>query len=82
MQVPNSLRWILRAAMAVCFLLGVSGHYRHTTAIINSASWQVFFIVLGLTLLIVDRILPSSALPDLRLPFEKSDDDAPTRLNL
>ena len=66
----------------ICLMLGTFGHYRGTGPIIHSSLWQVFFVVLGVILLIVDRMLPPSGLPDLRLPFEKSDDDAPTKLNL
>ena len=83
MRLPNPLRWTLRAGVAGCFMLGLFGHYRATHAIINSRFWQVFFLLLGFILLIIDRMLPRVGIPELPLPFErKADDDAPIRLDL
>jgi hypothetical protein len=74
---------MLRAVIAGCLMLGLFGHYRATTPIINSPSWQVFFVLLGFILLVIDRTLPRSGMPELPSPFERrADDDAPTRLDL
>jgi hypothetical protein len=78
-QLTN-MRLILRLVMAGCFMLALFGHYRGTTAIINSPFWQAFFLVLGFVILIVDRLFPSLT---VSLFFDRrSDDDAPTKLDL
>jgi hypothetical protein len=76
------MRWMLRLVMAGCFMLALFGHYRSTTALM-SPFWQVFFLVLGFVVWIVDRLFPRPELPELPLPFERrSDGDAPTKLDL
>jgi hypothetical protein len=83
MRFSTALRWVLRAVTAASLMLGLSGHYRSTPAVISSPFWRGFFLVFGIVLLLVDWMLPQAEVPELRLPFgRKADDDAPTRLDL
>ena len=79
--VMPTVRLILRLVMAGCFMIALFGHYRGTTAIINSPFWQAFFLVLGFVILIVDRLFPSLTVQFFRYE-RRSDDDTPTKPDL
>jgi hypothetical protein len=83
MQPLRALRWTLRAAVVGCFIVGLSGHYRGTHALIGSTFWQVFLLLFGSMLLVIDKMLQYPKLPELPLPFERNaDEDSPTRLDV